>query len=230
MITLFNLYLSGRFGDKLSEMFQQIGQGNLQPMLMLAVDALLIAAAAVLLCRRESRRKFLVALKRKPQNIPLCVLTLAFVEYSMNLTAISNTTSYVQGPNMGLTGFVTMLLSVLLLVCCLNAFPYRKKTNVFMLTALFVMIAAVLYCDAYYLGLIQTALTREQNPISITETTAYIDTARRVVRCHIVLLALGAFLTATLPVYRRWLKRINTSVEVEDNGDMAEIDIRGEND
>ena len=44
----------------------------------------------------------------------------------------------------------------------------------------------------------------------------------------LLLLALGVFLTVTLPAYRKLLRRINTSVEVEDNGDMSEIDISGE--
>ena len=211
MITLYSLYLGGQFS-----------------LPVLAVDAVLIAAVAFLLCRHESRRKFLVAIKRKPQNIPLCVLLLAFVLYSFQLTAISNTTSYIQGNNMGLTGFVTMLFSVLLLVCCMNAFPYRKKTNVVMLTLLFVMIGVVLFCDVYYVGLIRTALTREVNPIEIVPSIAYIDTARRVIYSHMVVMAVGAALAATLPVYRKWLKKIDTSVEVADNGDMGAIDISNE--
>ena len=223
MITLYSLYLSGNIGEQLADMFRQIGQGNLQPLLVLAADAILIAAAVLLLCRHESRRKFLVAIKRKPRNIPLCVLLLGFVLYSFNLTAISNTTTFASGPNMGLTGFVTMLCSVLLLVCCMNAFPYRKKTNVKMLALMFAMIGVVLFCDIHYLSLIRDWVKAEDYA-----THPYIGTAQRVIYSHIAVMGLGAALAATLPVYRQWLKKINTSVEVEDNGRMEAIDISRE--
>ena len=78
----------------------------------------------------EFLRKKLVSLKRKPQMIALLVLAAAFVYYSLNLTMISNTTAKIQGAGMGLAGFATMLFSMLSLVCFLNAFPHRKKTNI----------------------------------------------------------------------------------------------------
>ena len=54
---------------------------------------------------KEKIRKFLVALKRKPHMIPLVVLGVAFLVYSMRLTLISNTTAKIQGPGMGLCGW-----------------------------------------------------------------------------------------------------------------------------
>ena len=61
---------------------------------------------------KEFVRKRLVSLKRKPQTIALIVLAIGFLYYSLNLTQISNTTAKIQGPNMGLCGFVTMLFSM----------------------------------------------------------------------------------------------------------------------
>ena len=81
----------------------------------------------------EFFRKFLVSLKRKPHMIPLVIMVLGFVYYSFNLTQISNTTALINGPHMGLTEFATMLFSTLSLVCFLNSFPHRKKTNIPML-------------------------------------------------------------------------------------------------
>ena len=49
----------------------------------------------------EFLRKFVVGLKRSPQTIPLVVLVIAFLVYSMNLTHISDTTAKIQGPGMG---------------------------------------------------------------------------------------------------------------------------------
>ena len=72
-------------------------------------------------------RKFLVSLKKNPQIVPIVALCAAFLEYSLNLTEISNTTAKIQGQNMGLAAFVTMLFMMLSFVCMLNAFPRRKS-------------------------------------------------------------------------------------------------------
>ena len=41
-------------------------------------------------------------------------------------------------------------------------------------------------------------------------------------------LIITAVLVATLPFYTKLLRKIKTSIEVEDNGEMGEIDISGE--
>ena len=58
---------------------------------------------------KESFRKLLVSLKRRPHIIPLLVFALAFLVYSLNLMNISDTTAKIQGKGMGLCGFATML-------------------------------------------------------------------------------------------------------------------------
>ena len=88
---------------------------------------------------KESFRKLLVSLKRRPHMIPLLVFALAFLVYSLNLMNISDTTAKIQGKGMGLCGFATMLFSLLSLLCFLNAFPHRKKVNVPMLVLAFLM-------------------------------------------------------------------------------------------
>ena len=176
----------------------------------------------------EFLRKRLVGLKRKPQNIPLIFLAISFIYYSFNLTTLSDTTAYVQGSNMGLTGFAIMLFSTLMIVCCMNAFPYRKPVNKPMLILLCAMLVLVIFCEFYYAGLISTALTREVNPIEITDALTYILTARTIARVHIVLLVISAALVVLLPVYSKMIRKINTSIEVEGNGEMGTIDIEGE--
>ncbi len=176
---------------------------------------------------KEFARKRIVALKRKPQTIALVVLALAFVFYSLNLTKISNTTAKIQGPGMGLCGFATMLFSILSLVCFMNAFPHRKKVNVPMLVIMFAMLAIILYCDFYYAGRITVAITRENNPIDVV-ANPYITSAQHMLRVHQIILCVGVLLVALLPVYSKWLKRINTSVDVEGNAGMSAIDISGE--
>ena len=176
----------------------------------------------------EFLRKWMVALKRKPQMIALVVLAVAFVYYSLNLTQISNTTAKIYGNGMGLAEFATMLLSILSLVCFLNSFPHRKKTNIPMLVLLFVMLAIIFYCDVFYGRRITEAITRADNPISADGANIFITNARNMLKVHEILLIIGAALTALLPVYKPLIKRINTSVAVEGNEDMGEIDISGE--
>ncbi len=173
----------------------------------------------------EFLRKIVVALKRRPQTIPLLVFVIAFLIYSLNLTHVSHTTARIQGVGMGLYGFVTMLFSMLSFVCFSNAYPHRKKVNVPMLVLMLLMTAAVIFCDLQYRGLVITALTRAENPIA---SEPYIEKAAGMLISHIVTLLIGVVMIALLPVYTKLLRSIKTSVEVEDNGSLDEIDISGE--
>ena len=146
----------------------------------------------------------------------------------MKLMYISDTTARIQGTGMGLAGFITMLFSMLSFMCFLNAFPYRKKPNVPMMVLMFALIAIVIFADAYYINTIWAAITRADNPIQVTADTSYIAFAEYYLRIHIGILAAGVVLTLLLPVYSKWLRKIKTSIDVGDNGDMAAIDISGE--
>lgn len=174
--------------------------------------------------KNETLRKFIVSLKRKPQNIAMVALVISFLVYSLNLTSISNTTAKIQGTGMGFTGFCTMLFSILSFVCFLNAFPYRKKVNVPMLVLMFVMFAIVVGCDWYYLGAITRALTRAESPIRAADFP-YVATAQRTLTAHMLLLGVTTALVITLPYYKKALRRIKTSIEVEDNGQLDAIEI-----
>lgn len=177
---------------------------------------------------RELVRKLLVSLKRRPQTIPLIALACAFLVYSLNLTYISNTTAKIQGPQMGLCGFAAMLLSILSFVTFLGAFPKRKKANVPMLILMYIMFGAIIFSDIVYYGRIETALTRTENPISVTENTMYILKAQDIVIVHVVLIGVTAALIALLPLYGKLIKKINTSVDVEYSDNLGAIDISGE--
>lgn len=177
---------------------------------------------------KEFVRKRIVALKRKPQTIALIAFALAFLYYSLNLTKISDTTAYINLPGMGLAGFATMLFSILMLVCFMNAFPHRKKVNVPMLVLMLLMVGVVIFCGVFYQGRITEALTREVNPITLSDDKRYIAAARHMLSVHRVILIVGVALVALLPVYAKALRRINTNVEVADNGGMDAIDLSGE--
>ena len=97
-----------------------------------------------------------------------------------------------------------------------------------MLMLAFLMIGVILFCDNYYLAAITNALTRAQNPIKIGKNTLYIAKANNMLNDHMVILIVGVVLTALLPLYAKLLRKINTSVSVEDNGKLDAIDISGE--
>lgn len=177
---------------------------------------------------KEFIRKFFVSLKRRPQNIPLTALAVAFITYSFRLTSLSDTTVRIGAPNMGQCEFVAMLFSILAFVCFLQAFPKRQKVKVPMLVLLFLMLGLLVFADSVYLLRINQALTRDFNTVVIDEKTMYIAEARTTMTVHIILVGVCAVLLATLPIYAKLLKKINTSIEVEGNGDMDAIDISGE--
>ena len=174
---------------------------------------------------KEFFRKQIVTLKRNPQNIPMAMLLISFVYYSLNLTNMSNTTAKIQGVGMGLCQFCIMLFSLLSIVCMLNAFPSRKKPVYPMVVLMFVMFGVMIYADIHFCNGIMAALTRAESPIILDVNTMYIANAYNMLQTFMILLGITAVLVLTLPVYSKWIRKINTSVDVEDNGDMAQIEI-----
>ncbi|MBE5800514.1 MAG: hypothetical protein E7321_11300 [Clostridiales bacterium] len=177
---------------------------------------------------KEFIRKMIVSLKRKPQTIPLLVLSAAFLVYSLNLTHISDTTAKIQLSGMGLSGFCTMLFSLLSFVCFINAYPHRKKTNIPMLVLMFLMLGILIFCDSYYAGRITQAITRADHPIVVDANTIYITKAYDMLMIHRVIVAAGALLTLLVPVLRKLLRRIDTSLPMEENVEMEAISLSDE--
>ena len=129
---------------------------------------------------------------------------------------------------MGICGFVTMLFSILGLVTFGRSFPHRKPVNKIMLCLMFLLFACVIYADVTYIGAVQNAITREVNPIEVKDDMTYITESVAMLKVHIIVLCVGLGLTALLPVYGPLIKKINTNVNVEENGEMETIDISGE--
>ena len=184
---------------------------------------------------KERVRKFFVVLKKNPQSIPLVALLVAFLQFSLNLTYISNTTSKLvssrmEGTNAGLAAFITMLLTILSFVCMLNAFPKRQKPKVGMIVLMVIMYGAIILANLHYLSCISYALNTEinTNPIIISNETNYILTARDTLSLNIVLIGITIVLVLVEPIIAKLLKKINTSIEVESNGNIGNIDIAEE--
>ncbi len=180
---------------------------------------------------KDSIRKKVVGLKRNPQIIPMLVLVAAFLVYSLNLTDISNTTAKINRAGMGICQFAMMLLTLLSMVCLLNAFPRRKKANLPMIILMFVMFGIVIFCANNYRNEIVYAChpAYVKNPLNFNDPSMpYIKEAYDMLMVYMILVGVSAGLVATLPLYSKLLKKINTGVVVEDNGDMAEIEITEE--
>ena len=174
---------------------------------------------------KEFFRKKIVSLKRNPSVIPLLVLLASFILYSFNLTDMSDTTAKIQGAGMGLSQFCIMLFSLLSMLCMLNSFPRRKKPNIAMIVIMFVMFAVIIYCDIHYTGAIVAAINRAESPIKLEKATEYIANAYNMLNTHMILVGVSAVLVILLPFYSKLLRKINTSVAVEDNGAMGNIEI-----
>lgn len=175
---------------------------------------------------KEAVRKSVVSLKRNPSMIPLVMMLVTFLFYSLNLTDVSDTTAKIYGKGMGLCQFCIMLFSLLSLVCMLNAFPRRKKANIPMIILMFAMFGIIIYCDLHYTSAIMAARYRTENPIAITADTMYIQKAYAMFNTHMILVIVSAALILLMPVYSKLLRKINTSVAIEDNGDMGQIEIQ----
>lgn len=166
---------------------------------------------------KETLRRFLVTLKKKPDLIPLTALAISFLVYSLDLTAISNTTARIQGNHMGLCSFVTMLFMMLSFVCMLGAYPKRRKPKWIMIALNTVMYLLVIGADLLYYIRIEDALTRTENPMTITESTMYIWEAQNLMITHIITVVIVLACMYLEPVFAKLLRKINTSIEVESN-------------
>ncbi|MBQ3994674.1 MAG: hypothetical protein II638_07440, partial [Erysipelotrichaceae bacterium] len=166
---------------------------------------------------KESWRKFIVSLKKRPHNIPLCMMVIAFIVYSFNLTKISNTTAVVNQTYMGLCEFVIMLFSVLAFVCFLNAYPKRQKPIVPMVILLYVLEIIILIADVVYISKINAGL----QTIQINASRQFIPQAKSMLTVHIVLVVISIVLITLIPVIGKALNKIDTSVTLAGNDDVA---------
>ena len=165
---------------------------------------------------KESWRKFIVSLKKRPHNIPMCMMVIAFVVYSFNLTKISNTTAVINRPMMGLCEFVIMLFSILAFVAFLNAYPKRQKPILPMVILLYILQLAIIFADYTYLTRIKEGLSS----IQITAARQFIPQAQSMLTVHIISVILTVVLIALIPVLGKLLNRIDTSVAIAENEDV----------
>lgn len=177
---------------------------------------------------KEAFRKFIVSLKHKPHTIPLVMLVITFLYYSLHLSTISDTTAKINMNPMGLCGFVVMLFSMLSLVCFSNAFPHRKPVNKPMLILMFLMLGIIIGADTVYRNVVITAVNNNANPQAYITSNPYIYQAQYYLQVHIILMCVSIALTVLLPVYSKLIRKINTSIEVEAGEEMGSLELSSE--
>lgn len=181
---------------------------------------------------KEWFRKKTVALKRKPQNIALFFLAITSIYFLLALYVISQAINRVFSDShtyaTGICIFIVTLLSILVLVSFLNAFPKRKKQNIFFTVLVFVMIAGMIACDAVYFVQMNNCLAATPDHTSLIYKT--VSGAQPYVIAHIALLALSAAIFALLPVYKKLINKIDTKVVLESATENMSggIDIEGD--
>lgn len=169
----------------------------------------------------EARRKFIVSLKKRPHNIPLVFMAITFIIYSFNLTNVSNTTATINRSYMGLSEFCIMLFSILAFVCFLNAFPKRQKPKTPMVVLLYALEAIVAFCDLVYISRINEGL----NIIKLKPSTMFIPKTRVILFIHFVCVIISIILIALIPVLKKQLAKIDTSVKLSENKDISNIEL-----
>ena len=177
-------------------------------------------------------RKILITLKYRTNIIPLLVMLVGFVAFSLKITSVSETTLYIGKSNMGLFIFASYLFSILGLVSLLYSFPKREKPKVFFVVLTFVMLALIVVMDVLYIGKVDLKLS-ELGSEGIAKLIAdgrqsvvtNIKSARMALIINIAFEAVCFVLVALLPVIKKALMKINTRVVIEENEHIADIDL-----
>lgn len=175
---------------------------------------------------KEYFRKLIVKLKKNPSIIPFAMLIVSFLVFSLNLTHISNTTATVQGKGMGLCEFASMLFSILSMLCLLNAFPKRQKPNYPMVVLFLVLTVIIIVADILYSVRITEIIAKLGNAIKPAQLKEYRGTWSTLIT-HCVLMGVTAVTVVLEPVFAKLLKKINTSVEIEETS-VGDIELADE--
>ena len=97
-----------------------------------------------------------------------------------------------------------------------------------MVIVMLAFFAIIIGVDVTYYIKVSNGINAEVDPIKITTKNMFIIEAQQAMIAHIVAMALTSIVVVLEPVLAKLLKKINTSVDVEDNGEIATIDITEE--
>ncbi len=181
---------------------------------------------------KEFFRKFLVGLKRRPQNIAIFVYLIALVLFSFNLKKVALSTLYINTNPMGLAQFAIMLFSILGFVAMIGSYPKRQKPKYVMIALFVVMMAIIFVFEIVYKVKLSAGIDRHiadcaGDAAKINEFMtkySYLYDVNGMTTAHLTVLGLSIVLFVAAPLIGKLLKLINTSVNVEYTTQMAEIE------
>lgn len=183
---------------------------------------------------KEWFRKFTVKLKHKTHMIPLVVVLIASLIYLCSLNTLSIALDDIRGiDSAGICMFVNTLVSILVLLVFLNAFPKRKKTNIVMLVGVFVLLALLLALDIVFYFKVVNFAKDSASKVFMTLDEYYADhpmimPALDKVIVHAVFVGISILALAFLPLYKMGINKINTRKVVAENEIKEEIDTSAE--
>ncbi len=181
---------------------------------------------------REFFRKRIVSLKRSPQMIPMLFVIIACFIFTFSLSIHSSAAlggmsdadkgvevaAHLRSP--GLYMFVITLFSIMSVISYLTTYK-KGKLSVLMLVVTFVMLALVIVCDILYVKsveyyAIQFHIDAGHNiPLEELQLDADELAAKVNITWHIVFTSISIALIALVPVIRKLLGLIDTSVDDE---------------
>lgn len=165
---------------------------------------------------KEWFRKKTVALKRRTNIIPLLIFLITSLIYLLSLSSFSKAAliTYPTGAMIGFPVFVNCLLSILIVVLHLNAFPKRsKKVNLPNYILVYVFAAIMLAMDILYYIKLGDNVALDNKTFATCSPDVGASAAITIV--HIVFLGISVIALATLPLYSKLIMKINTSKELE---------------
>lgn len=168
---------------------------------------------------KEWFRKLIVKLKRQTQLIPLVVILITSVVYLVCVGTYSQVVQFNTGIDYsGISLFVNTLLSILILPVFLNAFPKRKKPNIYFVVGVFVVLAALIGMDLlFYLKTQAYVKVALETAADFLNVRTEISKAYTQLIVHMVFVGISIVTFALLPVYKKGINKINTRKNIADN-------------
>lgn len=173
---------------------------------------------------KEWFRKLIVKLKRQTHIIPLVVILITSLVYLCTIATYAQVIEVNSGiPNLGISMFVNTLASILVLPLFLNAFPKRKKPNIYYIVGVFLVLALLIGMDVLYYVNTQKFFANPDYTADDMVLKAYNQLIT-----HIVFVGVSIVVFALLPVYKKAIKKINTRKNLEENNLSESIDTSAE--
>lgn len=165
---------------------------------------------------KEWFRKLTVKLKRNTKVIPQIYLVVIMFIWLIWLFTFSQTVDAIRSAEwVGLFVFIITLLSILAVALFGSAFPKRKKVNKVMLGMLFAFLAIIIACSVLYYIQAGDYIDAQNYTSEDLAEKPFLYKSLSLAIANIVLNGIGIILLATLPLYTKLIKKINTRKVIE---------------